>query len=256
MSVKLTTFNIRYDAGLDAENNWESRKASVISVLKKNAADLCCFQEVLPHVKRELIQALPEKSFFGPGRTRDLKGESALISFDRATFEAVRADCFWLSPTPDLYGSKFFPDTPHPRICTHLLLRHFASERCFHLFNTHLDNEKLDLIRSGLEVIAKKIASAQSPYPYPVILCGDFNAEPDFILPLLKKLLPSLHDCSDLRTSNPSYTYHEFGKAQKKIDYIFASEEFTCAVPILDTFCQNGVFLSDHYPVSQELTLK
>ncbi len=48
--MKIVTFNIRCDFGQDGGNNFCFRKPLILEKLRREAPDIICFQEVLPHV--------------------------------------------------------------------------------------------------------------------------------------------------------------------------------------------------------------
>ena len=85
---------------------------------------------------------------------------------------------------------------------------------------------------------------------------GDFNAEPaSEELSILTDLaiLPFTDVSKDL-----GITYHDYGnlKDSVKIDYLLVSPDFTIQNSILWKDTKNGVFLSDHYPVSADIMIK
>ena len=63
--MKIVTFNIRYDCGLDGINNFDCRKALILEVIRREKPDIICFQEVLPHVARWLKEQLTEYYILG-----------------------------------------------------------------------------------------------------------------------------------------------------------------------------------------------
>ena len=54
MEAKIMTFNIRYDNPYDGENCWVRRRDFVFEMLQREAQDILCLQEVLPHVNNDL----------------------------------------------------------------------------------------------------------------------------------------------------------------------------------------------------------
>ena len=57
--MKLVTFNIRGDFGIDGENNFDCRKPLILRRIQQQQPDVIGFQEVMPHVQRWLRQNLP-----------------------------------------------------------------------------------------------------------------------------------------------------------------------------------------------------
>ena len=81
----------------------------------------------------------------------------------------------------------------------------------------------------------------------PNIVLGDFNVEPQGCVIQFAKNEMGLFDA----TKDIAVTYHEYGKIEEKIDYIFLSQELKSRVGKVETWQDNkdGIYLSDHYPV-------
>lgn len=77
--MKIVTFNIRCDYGQDGNNNFCFRKPLILEKLSREAADIICFQEALPHMAAWLREALQEYYVIGCGRSQLL--ESILSQF-------------------------------------------------------------------------------------------------------------------------------------------------------------------------------
>ena len=76
-SVKVMSFNIRYNNPNDGDYAWPNRKAMVASVVYFNAADLVSMQEVLRGQLTELETLLPDHSWYGVGRNNGrINGEN------------------------------------------------------------------------------------------------------------------------------------------------------------------------------------
>ncbi len=253
MKYKITTFNARHAEGKDGANSWQYRKDFFFSFLKENKSDIYCFQEILPQTKKEIISFLDDYYSLGVCRTADYKGECSLISYNKNKFECLFYENFWLSDTPDIPGSKFTEKCFHPRICTHLKLMDLDSGDIFSVYNAHIDNENKLSQEEGLKLIAEKIKAYNSFAP--TVLCGDFNMEPKEVYRYLKNA--PLFDCSSLKENIPDYTYHDFGRLEKgiKIDYIFATEHFKSLNTEIFTGKKDGVYISDHYPLTACLEL-
>ena len=197
--LTVTTFNIRVDCKRDGQNNWEHRFSLVRDFLKRERLDIICFQEVLPDVKEQLKELLKDThDCFGCGRTAALDGEAMLIAFDKNRFELVDLNNFWLSESPHVLGSKFSYSSYHPRLCSVMTLKTKEGFQLLRVFNTHLDNVSEKARESGLKLVLNKIAEFDKILPCPVLLCGDFNAEPDFVLPMIAKSSVPLYDFSDI----------------------------------------------------------
>ena len=58
--MKVVTYNIRGDLGVDGKNDFCFRKPLILEKLAKEKPDIVGFQEVLPHVAAWMREALPE----------------------------------------------------------------------------------------------------------------------------------------------------------------------------------------------------
>lgn len=252
LSLQAVTFNIRYDCGLDGNNNFCFRKDLILEKIRRERPEIIGFQEVLPHVMAWLQENLCEYHVVGCGRGADYGDEHMAVAYRRDCLDLFSLDTFWLSPTPFVPGSRYEEQSDNPRICTCVTLKHRGYSLPFRVYVTHLDNEGVTARCKGLSQVLRRMEEDRQRLALPAVLMGDFNAHPeDEELRLL--------DGTGLRdvTAQFPYTFHEFGNqaAFEKIDYIFVSEEWTGAQTVLWTDCRDGVYLSDHYPICARLTL-
>ena len=259
MSIKVCSFNIRYDTQEDGINAFDSRKSLILDRFVACGADLVGFQEVLPHVRVWLEENLKMYSFAGCGRHKDLTGENALIGYRTDKFILVHLDTFWLSDTPHVPGSRFTTDqSNHPRICTSVVLQERDSGKLVRMYNTHLDHLGEMAKVQGMTQILTKINQDDSRWPdVPVILTGDLNATPDSaVYGQIKGFVSNGSVLKDL-SETVGGTFHGYRPQSvlEKIDYIFTN----CPADVSQSCClkdeENGVYLSDHYPVVAHIEL-
>ncbi len=193
----------------------------------------------------------------GVGREADLQGESNPVAFRKTSFDLVDLHQFWLSDTPHVPGSRFSTDQSScPRICTAVTLLHRASGKLLRCYNTHLDHEGPVAQSQGLSLVLARMGEDYARWPMPVVLMGDFNAMPDS---LVWKSAQGFAGCGEpLKdiTWGVGGTFHDFGRLEPptKIDYIFTNLPCTAeARPVEDQ--EEGVYLSDHFPVGACLEL-
>ena len=67
-SLRLATFNIRYDNSGDGPNSWPHRKDSICAFIHRVDPDIIDMQEVLHHQLEVLKTGLPEYTVVGVGR--------------------------------------------------------------------------------------------------------------------------------------------------------------------------------------------
>jgi len=245
--MKLVTFNIRYDCGYDGDNCFDARKAGILKKIQVEDPDIISFQEVLPHVAQWLKANLPGYYVAGCPRGATLRDEQCCVAYRYDKFNLMKMDSYWLSPTPNVPGSRYPGQGSCPRICTDLVLQELHSGQVFRLLNTHLDDKgpegRLQQIRQLMEAL-KPIAFFPD---VPVFLAGDLNAQPEDEEIRLLSQFPGLHNL----TPNIGITFHDFGRSSGcSIDYIFAVGNVACSSVEKWTDCEQGIWLSDHYPVA------
>lgn len=81
--MKIVTFNIRGDFGVDGANDFCHRKALILKKLRQAQPDIVGFQEALPHAAAWMRAELPEYDVMGCGREKDLTGEQMTVIFRR-----------------------------------------------------------------------------------------------------------------------------------------------------------------------------
>ena len=191
--MKIVTFNVRCDYGQDGPNNFCFRQPLILRRLAAEKPDVIGFQEVLPHVQRWLREALPGYTVVGCGRGADYQGEAMTLAVRNETAELLDWRTFWLSPHPDVPGSRYQDQSECPRTCADAILYLRAEGR------------------------ALRDAAVAVPL-----------------------------------------TFHGYGlgcEPQQKIDYLFTSPELCVLACRAWTDEENGVYLSDHYPLCAELAL-
>ncbi|MCI9617452.1 MAG: endonuclease/exonuclease/phosphatase family protein [Eubacterium sp.] len=250
--MNIVTFNIRCDHKQDGKNNFEYRKLLIRKCLLEKNPDIVCFQEMLPHMALWLSEVLKDYQLVGCGREKDLTGEQMTVAIRKDRFEIISMDTYWLSNTPYLPGSRYEEQSKYPRTATQLLLKETETNDVCLIVNTHLDHKDSRARVQGMKCVLDKIHQAQIQWKaigkLPAILCGDMNAHPDS--PEIESMNHSGIVC-DI-TEEISGTYHNFGKIDRpaKIDYIAVSENIRLEKLELWKDQKNGVFLSDHYPIS------
>ena len=130
----------------------------------------------MPKQIDDLTTSLPEYNHIGIGRDGVGKGEASAIFYDKSRFKVTNEQTFWLSETPEKISKGW--DAAYIRICTYALFKDKKTKRTFWVFNTHLDNSGELARKNGINLILAKMKEVNKKN-YPVILMGDFNAEPD-----------------------------------------------------------------------------
>lgn len=245
---------LRFPKG-DGINSWEFRRDMVLSKIQKERPEIIGFQELLPHQAGWLRERLPEYTFVGHGRDADYGGERPMIAV-RNDLELLSYRGFWLSPTPEVPGSRFDIQSQCPRTCAVAEVYFPEQKLCARIYDTHLDHLCAEAREAGLRQLLAIIREDNEKHPLPVLLMGDFNAAPAD--PELKPLFGEEGTALGLKdmTSETGITFHGYGHKEDeiKIDYIFATEPFIQAHTATSLWKDevNGRYLSDHYPVETD----
>ena len=262
-TLKVMTFNIRYDNPRDSINAWPDRAEFLCSFLEEEMPDLIGMQEVLNHQYEYIDSALTDYSSVGVGRSDGVKqGEMNPVFFRKDRFDLIRSKTFWLSDSPSVAGSQAW-GAGLPRIVTWVELSEKTSSKHFFFFNTHFahDSDSARIMSSSL--LLNKVDSITAGFPF--VITGDFNmrisAKGYEILTGPFESLPILADTyavSEKRPTGPAYTFNGFSDSisSGRIDYIFVRN----GMKVLDhrTFIRkdHGIYISDHWPVMASVSLK
>ncbi|MBQ8496273.1 MAG: endonuclease/exonuclease/phosphatase family protein [Clostridia bacterium] len=257
-TVKIVTYNLRYVWLWTSEgiNNFAFRAGLIYDKISKEKPDVIAFQEVVPTHLNILQKLLPEYEFYGHYRNADYTGEGLYTAIRKESFQLIAYETFWLSPTPFIPGSRFPDQSNNPRMCVVTTVRHQQQNRMLRLYNIHLDDISDAARIEGIKCVLSQMKRINdTTVALPSLILGDYNAIPESetIRFCCENKTPVIKDI----TEHIEMTYHDYGRAAQKIDYIFATEDIVKAVEKADIWktCFNGVYLSDHYPVFADIDL-
>lgn len=260
-SVRVMTFNIRYDEPRDGVNAWANRKTKVADVIRFHKADTIGVQEALSGQLEDLQRLLPDFAWCGVGRTDGKSGgEFSAIFYRKSRFRLIETKTFWLSETPDKIGSKGW-DANLPRIVTWAKFFDKQTKKTFFHFNTHFDHiGKVARTESSKLLLAKTRDIAGK---FPFVVTGDFNAEEttDVYKILTGKTGNAGYKLLDARyiSRNGHFggtsTFSGFKELEpdRKIDYVFVKEGAEVYEHAVLSDRWNGLWASDHLPVLAEI---
>ena len=254
--LTVMTLNMRYDNPEDGANNWRFRRERIAELIRSEAVDLLGTQEVLANQFDDLQALLPGYRAVGVGREDGARaGEFNAVFFRSDRFELLDSGVFWLSENPKTPGSKGW-DGACERLATWTVLRDKSGGELLFI-NTHLDHIGEQARREGVALLLRRIETLRAGRP--VILTGDFNAEPSS--PVVARVvadsaLRSAWDTAPIR-SGSAWSFSDFGQLPEEerplIDYVFYGgglEVVSCSI-LPDTL--GGGYLSDHAPVEARL---
>jgi endonuclease/exonuclease/phosphatase family metal-dependent hydrolase len=262
------SFNIRFarigHSEAAPENNWADsahpRRERTIRVIREAMPDLLGVQEAREVQINDLKEALPEYEFYGIGRDDGKSGgEFSGIFFLKDRFTQKNAGSFWLSETPDQPGTTF-SFNKLPRIASWVKLTDKKANREFVFLNMHWDHQDASarektgvLVRERLKTIASEV---------PAIVTGDLNSHEDTkaFTALVgatgegRKLLDSYRELHPERTKNES-TFDDWNGRIKgsRIDFVLYTDEFKPVAADIVRTNYDGLWPSDHYPVTATL---
>ena len=252
---RIMTYNIRYDNPKDSLNKWDNRKSEIVNLIKYYEPELFGIQEGLQHQLNYLDENLLNYSRIGVGRDDGKeKGEFSAIYYKDKELSLLVGETFWLSQTNDTVSIGW--DASMERICTYGLFENRINNQKILIFNTHYDHIGKTAREKSSELILKKIKEINKN-GHPVILMGDFNAEPDKLpIKTIKKEFKDWARLTAYGIYGPVGTYTGFKKnaiAERRIDYIFVKGLKVVKYRHIDDKMKNNNYLSDHLPVLVEL---
>ena len=253
------SFNIRYATNA---TDWNNRRALVIGVIQTHAPDVVGLQEALRSQLNDMRTGLPGYGELGVGRDDGrTAGEYSAILYRTAAFAVDTSGTYWLSPTPEVPGSRA-PGAGSIRINTWARLRHLATGRYFYFNSTHWDNVSASARLLGARLIADRIAAR--PHRDPVIVACDCNEiiSQEAVRYMLGAggspvALNSAYHKAHPADDPQSATYHNFtgNTAGRPIDHVFYSD----SLPVLSASIlrdrSGSQYPSDHFPVLTTLRL-
>jgi endonuclease/exonuclease/phosphatase family metal-dependent hydrolase len=254
--IILMTFNIRLDLAADGVNRWENRVPVVAAYVDSVAPDIAGMQEVLHHQLLDLLDMMPGYAYVGTGRDDGRTGgEYSPLFFREDRFILRDHSQFWLSETPEIPGSISW-DAAITRIVSWAALEDRKSGEIIYAFNTHFDHRGVVARRKSAELISRRIPEIAGNSA--VILLGDFNIRKgspdyDFMAGLFAESngLANAEFISETPVTAAESTFNGFrhDTEPRVIDFIFVDDFFSVSFYRVDRVIENGIFISDHWPV-------
>ncbi|MGW0660248.1 endonuclease/exonuclease/phosphatase family protein [Streptodolium elevatio] len=261
-SVHIMSLNLRGPEDLPP-HRWADRRPVVEQLLRDEQPTVLGTQEGKWHHIRDLAETLrPTYDWIGLGRSGGSKSEYTAIFYDFTRLDVIEYDHLWLSTVPKLIGSRTWGNVQHPRMLTWAAFRDRTSDREFAVVNTHFDHfSALARLRSAhfvRRLTTRKLHRARRP----VLVTGDFNAAAPEARPyrvltddgLFRDAWTTAKErlSEDVRTWN-GYTDPVPGR---RIDWILADRHWDIARAGVNTFTEDGLHPSDHWPVQALVSLR
>ncbi|HWV24224.1 MAG TPA: endonuclease/exonuclease/phosphatase family protein [Thermomicrobiales bacterium] len=164
------TFNVKNGMNVIS---WARRRSLLASVIRKERPLLVGTQEAYRYQLTYLQDQLPRYAAIGDTRHSLPEDEYSAILVDTSRVTVGESGTNWLSPTPDVRGSKF--EGEHfPRIMTWAICDIHEFDRPLMVANTHLTYESA-WIDAQIEVLLAQI-ERHAPAGIDILLTGDFNS--------------------------------------------------------------------------------
>ncbi len=263
ISLKVVTYNVRcqFD-GCDGINNFIHRAGCILLKIQSESPDVICFQEVTGPMRDFFAKYLTDYIVLGHGRNEDRRGEGVSIAYKKDMFDLLHLEHFWMSKTPYKPASRFENQSVCPRICPVAVLKLKNAQTPLAFYGVHLDHISDEARVLGMQSILNKVKEIRSCFEkdMPTFILGDFNCCPDSpaiklcrdfgLADAAEDLTVTFHDYNNYKAKDASTDKN--GVKGVKIDYIFTDKKTAKKAKNLTVWddVKDGIFLSDHYPIS------
>lgn len=251
--LRYCSFNIRLDTEEDGMDAWPNRHQLTIETIREIEPDIVGLQEPLPHQYDRIQSALDEYTWYGVPRQGSGEGEVAPVGWRSDRFDARLCETRWLAQQWERPTTGW--DAMFPRVATRIECFDWENEgQTFSLWNTHFDHRGERARRESARLLADWTTGRE-----PVIVAGDFNAEPDSVPYELLTTDGWIRDCrTHTETSaGPEETHHQFdGAGTEVIDHIFVSSDIEVKRFTTVTSNDDGRYPSDHFPIVTDLLVR
>lgn len=185
-TIKLMTFNLRYDTVSHPVMSTEVRGAHLMEVIQKYMPDSVGFNEATNDWMNYLRVEMKKMGYEYIGLGRDFGVDSPTLTgtgnehtpiFYRADkFDLIDSGNFWLSTTPEQRGTSDW-NSACTRICSYVVLKNKTSGETYAHFGTHLDHVSEEAQYNSVNVIETYIRAVLEKHgDIGIVLSGDFNA--------------------------------------------------------------------------------
>lgn len=258
--MRIMTFNLRCDLIFDFSNRWGKRKDIVYKIMNDYNCDVIGTQEVTNDMFKDLSENFDQYNIIGKSRSKKLFEERTDILINK-NHKIIEDKTFWLSGNPDKQGRSIWYSI-FPRICTTALVE-LENKKKIRIYNTHLDCFFAKAREHELKKIGEFIKIQDEKENIPIIVMGDFNAEPnsklikDFSTNKInnKKFIP-VQDFNKKLYSKSTMSNFKGNKNGAHIDYIFVSEDIEIENVEIVNYNIDGRYPSDHYPLVADVKIK
>lgn len=227
-SLRVASYNLRYDNPGDSLNNWKYREETVTNLIKFHDFDIFGTQEGLRHQLEQLKEDLPGYDFIGVGRDDGKEaGEHSAIFYNTEKFELEDKGNFWLSEDTTRPNKGW--DAVLPRICSWGKFKVKETGFEFYFFNVHFDHVGTEARKESAKLIMRKMKEFDDTVP--AILTGDFNVDQNSesykVLNESDKLTDAFEKAALHYGAQGTYNgFKPDSRSDSRIDHIFITDDF------------------------------
>jgi len=257
-TLRVMSFNVRYDNPGDGANAWPHRRDWVASLMRFHGADVIGVQEALAPMLSDLDARMPGFARVGVGRADGkAAGEFSAILYRTDRLTLLDSGTFWLSQTPTVAGSKGW-DAAIERIATWARFRDRTNGCEFLYLNTHFDHVGETARQESARLIRRRLSTLSTGQP--VVVTGDLNSDPTSAAyrVLTRDMLADAHGPlrdgfvhSETAHYGPTSTWTAFRAIEpgRRIDYVLVSPAVSVTSHGILPDSWDARFPSDHLPV-------
>ena len=262
IELRIMTYNIRYGTAPDRANLWEFRKDILVDSIQMFDPHLIGAQEVYLFQAEWLDAQFPRMHWYGIQRADGIpetggNDELSAIFFVLRDFLPIEQGTFWLSETPDEWGSVGW-DAAMARSAAYTKFLHQPTRQVFWFYNTHYDHIGAVARENSTRTILAHI-DAHVPEGDPVIVVGDFNTTAEKEAPWQVFIDAGFKDAwlEAPERRGPAATWGAFNppdyESDRRIDWILYRGPVEALEVETVTHNQDGRYPSDHFPVYARL---
>lgn len=264
-SIRIISYNIRYDSEADADFPWSERRQHVVDLLRFHKPDVIGLQEATPGQVADVAAGISDE-FGWTGRPRDggSDGEVTPLFYRKSRFTASRYRTRWLSETPERPGSRGW-DADVPRTVVSATLEDKFTGVPLRVYNTHLDNVGRTAVAESIRLVGKwaehddTVRSNGASEAFVVIGDLNFTPEQEEYRAMSEFSRDAAVHAQSLRYG-PKFTYvgpgfEVTGAKGIRYDYVFVGHSVTVDTYAVLTDSHLGKYPSDHLPLRVEVDI-
>ncbi|MCH7230211.1 endonuclease/exonuclease/phosphatase family protein [Glycomyces sp. L485] len=253
--IHVMTYNLR-TAGGRRPHSWAERRPLVGAVLEREHPTVLCTQEGRFRQLLDVKSDLDGYDWLHLGRGGGSRSESTAIFWDESRLAPIEYDHLWLSRRPNVIGSRSWGSRT-VRMLTWIHFEDLEAGRDFYVVDNHLDHRSERARRKGaglnLDVLAR--------FGAPAIVAGDFNCGADS---KVHRMLTAagLTDAWDAAAERLTPAWGTFNRWRTdpaegdRIDWILVQPGIEVHQAAVNTYAEDGLTPSDHWPVQALLSLR